>query len=83
MLFNAWVLALADPGSSTAQILEGTTADVVRDADPAPIAAVLRHRYLQFVRGERPSRIVSDDRLSRRAQARRLFDAIEALPRTR
>jgi glycosyltransferase involved in cell wall biosynthesis len=83
MLFDAWVLVLTEAGTATAQILEGTSADVVPDGDPGQIAHVLKERYVQFTKGVRPKRIVGDDRLSRRVQAGRLFDALEALPGAR
>jgi glycosyltransferase involved in cell wall biosynthesis len=77
--YSAWILALSDPGSATAQILRGTTADVVSPSDIDGIAATLRTRYEQFQRGERPMPLTSHRRLSRRAQANAMFDALDAL----
>jgi hypothetical protein len=39
---------------------------------------VLRRRYEQFARGERPQRLARDQRFSRRHQAGRLMDALAA-----
>jgi glycosyltransferase involved in cell wall biosynthesis len=78
MQYDAWVLALADRGSATECLLRGSKADVVAPQDLEGLAAVLRKRYLQYAGGERPRRLATDPRYSRREQARRLFDAIEA-----
>jgi hypothetical protein len=80
--FDAWLLALADPGSATDRLLRGTGADVVPPGDPAAIASVILHRYEAHRRGVRPGRVVADDRFSRRAQARILLDAIARLGAT-
>jgi hypothetical protein len=78
MRHPAWLLALAERGSATALLLEGTPADVVAPGDLEGIAAVLKRRYRQHAEGGRPPRI-ADERpdCSRRAQADRLFAAIE------
>lgn len=77
--FPAWLLALSAPGSATAMLLERTAADVAAPNDADTIYEVLDRRYEEFARGVRPTPIASDDRFSRRAQARILFDAIDAL----
>ena len=82
MRFNAWVLALTERGSATAEVLTQTAADIVLPADVDGLAAVLKERYLQFSSGVRPGRIIQDDRFSRREQTNRLLSAIETLPRT-
>lgn len=79
MEFDAWVLALAEPGSATERLLRSSAADVVSPRDVEAIAAVLRQRYEAYRRGERPVRLAGDARFSRRAQAEVLFAAIEAL----
>jgi len=82
MPYDAWVLALAERGSATEHLLRGSEADVVAPDDFDGLAAVLRKRYLQYASGERPKNLATNPRYSRREQARRLFDAIEAsLPR--
>ena len=77
MQFDAWLLALAEPGSATGLLLEGTHADVVAPHDVQAIAAVLHRRYLEHAAGVRPSRIARHERFSRAHQAGVLFDAIE------
>ena len=77
--FDAWLLALSDPGSATDRLLRGIGADIVQPNDIAAIAAVIRQRYQEYRRGVRPVRAVADDRFSRRTQARMLLDAITRL----
>jgi hypothetical protein len=77
--FDAWLLALSEPGSATAQLLQGTSADVVAPFDVEAIAAAITVRYHEYVAGVRPTRVARDDRFSRRAQARILLDAIARL----
>jgi hypothetical protein len=79
MRYEAWLLALAEPASATAALLRDTAADVVRPGDMDALADVLRRRYLDFREGRRPARIASDPRFSRRAQAERLFAAIDGV----
>jgi hypothetical protein len=74
--YEAWLLALAEPGSAVALVLQDTAADVVSSRDISGIASTIRMRYQQFAAGVRPRRIASD-RLSRRYQAQLLLDAIE------
>ncbi len=77
--FNSWLLVLAEPHSATAQMLRGTTADVVAPDDVDEIANVIERRYLQFVAGERPSAVGSDGRFDRRRQAEILMDHLSRL----
>lgn len=76
MRFDAWVLALADPGSATSEFLHDTTADVAAPHDVAGIADVLLRRYRDRANGVRP-RAIEDGRFSRRTQGLRLLDALE------
>jgi hypothetical protein len=76
--FDSWLLALAEPGSAIAQVLEGTSADVVVPQIDEMAAAITR-RYRQHRAGVRPQRVARDDRFSRGAQARILLDAIATL----
>jgi hypothetical protein len=78
MRYDAWILALADRDSATGRLLRGSDADVVAARDLEGLVSVIRKRYVQFSRGERPTSLATDPRYSRRDQARRLFDAIEA-----
>ena len=77
MQYDAWILALAERDSATERVLRASPADVVAPSDLEGLVRVLRSRYLQHSRGERPIRLATDPRYSRRHQARRLFDAIE------
>jgi hypothetical protein len=79
MRFEAWLLALADPGSATHAVLSESGADVASPGDGDGIAAILRARYAQHRAGELPRPLAVDGRFSRGAQAQRLFEAIERL----
>jgi len=76
--FDAWVLALTTPNSATDILLRGSGADVVAQDDFEGLLKVLRDRFVQYRNGVRPRRIAREGRFSRRAQAQRLLDAIEA-----
>ena len=76
--FDSWLLAFADTDSGIAQLLSGTTADVVVPQVDS-IAAAITARYHDYVSGARPQRVARDDRFSRAAQARLLLDAITRL----
>ena len=73
----AWLLALAEPRSATAQLLQGTGADVVSAADAEGIFAVLARRYREHQAGVVPPALGDDPRFGRAAQAEALFDALE------
>jgi len=75
--FDAWLLVLARPESATAQVLEGTDADVVAPDDVDRITSVVRRRYQQFARGERATPVAADGRFDRVHQAKKLLDRIE------
>ncbi|MGH7585902.1 MAG: hypothetical protein ACREMH_06625 [Gemmatimonadales bacterium] len=77
--FPAWLLALAESGSATARVLEGTGADVVAPDDVDGIAAAIRRRYLQFAAGETPRPLDFDPRLTRRHQGGLLLNALEEI----
>jgi hypothetical protein len=74
--FEAWMLVLATPDSATGRVLEDTEADVVDHADIDGIARVIRQRYEQFARGERPLPIGRDGRFDRSIQAKKMLDLI-------
>jgi hypothetical protein len=76
--FPAWLLALSAPGSATAELLDGTDADVAAPGDTAGIAEILDRRYREHRDGVQPQPVARDPRFSRRYQAELLFDAIEA-----
>lgn len=75
--FDAWLLALAEPGSATEALLHGTGADLVDPNDVDGIAAVIRARFEAYRRGERPRALNADGRFDRQRQAEILFDALD------
>lgn len=79
MQFDAWMLVLADPGSPVERLLRGSAADVAAPNDVDAIALVIRRRYEEHARGERPRRLAQDERFSRRYQAGLLFDALDGI----
>jgi hypothetical protein len=79
--FESWLLTIAEPESGIAQLLKGSTADVVNPQVGA-VAAAIRARYRDHLAGARPTSVATDDRYSRDAQARVLLDAIEKLTPT-
>ncbi len=74
--FDAWVLALAEPGSATAEALAQSSVDVVAPTDVEGMARVLRDRLQAFRAGGRPGRPTGVEHLSRRAQAAPLFQLL-------
>lgn len=77
MRYHAWLLALAEPGSATEQVLKDSGADVVSATDLAGLTRALRTRVLQYRVGQRPPTLSANDTYSRREQARILFDRLE------
>ena len=81
MRFPAWVLSLSEADSATAWLLGQVRGRVVAPYDVDGIARVLRECIEQHCRGVRPAPLTRDPRFSRRAQAERLFTAIERIDR--
>lgn len=75
--FDAWLLAFAERDSATELVLRDSGADVVAPGDVDASADVLRRRYAEFVRGERPRALNRDGRFDRRTQAVVLLDALD------
>ncbi len=75
--FEAWILVLAEPDSATAEALHGTSADVVAPGDVDAMTRVLRARVEAHRRGERPGAPTGTSHLSRRAQAKAFFAALD------
>jgi hypothetical protein len=73
--FDSWLLALAEPESAIAQLLKGSSADVVVPRIDS-IAAAITKRYRDHRAGVRAERVARDDRFSRTTQARILLDAV-------
>ena len=78
MRYEASLLALAEPGSATEELLRTSGADVVAPNDEEGTLKTLRDALDQRERGERPRPIAHDVSFSRRTRAHELFDAIEA-----
>jgi hypothetical protein len=76
--FPAWLLVLAVAESATADVLRGTDADVVDPTDVDGLARIIRRRYEQFARGERPEPTGRNGQFDRRKQAEFLLDRIRA-----
>jgi hypothetical protein len=77
--FPAWVLALAETDSATADVLRENVADIVASSDTEGIAAVIGQRFDEWRGGVRARPLTRFTHLSRQTQARLLFDAIELL----
>jgi glycosyltransferase involved in cell wall biosynthesis len=78
MNFPAWLLVFGEPGSAPDLLLEDVPdADHVALDDVDHAASVIRARYLQYRRGERPAPVNADGRFSRKNQAKVLLEAIE------
>jgi len=79
--YPAWLLALAEPESATAQVLQDSAADVVSAADHSAMLAVLRRRFHEHRDGVVPPLLAQDLRFSRAMQAAVLFEALERIGR--
>jgi hypothetical protein len=79
MRFNAWVFVLAEPGSATEQLLEGTDFDIAAPGDLTAIAAVLVRRFKEYASGGRGECLSAHERFSRRALATTFFEAVERI----
>jgi glycosyltransferase involved in cell wall biosynthesis len=79
MSFSAWLLILAAAGTATAQLLDGTGADVVDPSSVEAIALAIATRVTQFRQGVRPRPVGDDSRFSRAAQAQILLDRLAKL----
>jgi glycosyltransferase involved in cell wall biosynthesis len=77
--FDAWLLALADPGSATATLLRDTTADVISSDDVDAMADAIRRRYLEHAAGVVPRAVDAEGRFSRERQATLLLDRLDDL----
>ena len=80
--FNAWLLVLATQHSATAEILRGTTADVVEPNDVEGMARAIETRYGQHKRGERPPAVGRDGRFDRDIQAKILLERLNSIAAT-
>jgi glycosyltransferase involved in cell wall biosynthesis len=76
MRYDAWLLALASPGSATELLLRGSNADIAERNDIDAMARIIGRRYDEHVQGVVPAPIADDRRFSREQQANLLFDAL-------
>lgn len=74
---NVWVLVLSEAGTAVAELLQGTTADVVGPDDVDAIAEIIARRFDESRRGVRPVPLNADGRFSREHQTDLLFREIE------
>lgn len=75
----AWMLVLAEPGSSVHNLMSGSGADVHEPRDIEGIARTIEARFDAFRRGERPQPLNAGGRFDRAPQALRLFDALDRI----
>ena len=75
--FDAWLLVLAERGSATELLFRGTAADVVQPDDVDSMAAIIRERFEQFRRGDRPRALNRDGAFNRERQAELLMDVLD------
>ncbi len=80
--FPAWLVALADQGSATAEVLKATSAAVVAPHAVDELTAVLRRHYKAYRSSGRPLPAAVGNGLSRRGQADKYFRAIRQLAET-
>ena len=79
MGYPAWLLVMADPGSATWELLEGSEADVVPFRDPTSIETVLGKRLEQFRQGHLPQPIGKAERFRRATFARPFLEFLDTL----
>jgi hypothetical protein len=72
----AWLLVLAQHGSATAQLLDGSDASVLDPADVDGMAVLLRQRFEEFRRGVRPIAVGRDGRFDRSVQSAKLLELV-------
>jgi teichuronic acid exporter len=77
MLFDSWLLALAEKDSATARLLSGSDADVVSGADSEAMARVILQRYDEYRAGVRAVPLAIDQRFSRAARAATFFAQLD------
>ncbi len=79
MRYNAWVFVLAEPGSATELLLQGTDVDIVAPGDLAGISSVLVRRFNDYASGLRGTCLSAHERFGRKALATTLFEAVERM----
>ncbi len=81
MRFDAWLLALSESGSATAELLSQTSAYVSDPNDVSRISDILKTAILDHQRGVEPVAIAKNRNFSRETQANILLDAIDSRTR--
>jgi len=77
--YPASLLAISAPGSATARLLAGTSADVVPPGSQDGIHEALARRFEQHRKGERPRPLAENPWFRRSSQAALLVEALEAV----
>ena len=70
---DGYILALQNPDTATARLLDGTDSDVVEPGDVEAVARVVRNRYQAFAKGQLPPSAPPDPDLAREAQAEKFL----------
>jgi hypothetical protein len=72
-----WILVLSEPGTAIAELLRGSTADVVSPGDVDAIASVIVRRYDESRQGKTAAPLNATGMFSRERQSDLLFAEIE------
>lgn len=75
----SWLLAIEPEGTATRSILAQSDADVVAPNDVAGLSAIIRRRFLSYMKGATPSPTGRGADYSSSTQASALFETIERL----
>ena len=78
MGYPTWLMVMADPGSATWELLDGTGADLIPDRNPEEIARILERRFEQYRRGELPLPLANSSRVSRADYIRPFMEFLES-----
>jgi hypothetical protein len=76
VLFPAWLLVLAEPGSATAELLRGSRADVVHPEDVEQMTRVMTKAYQSWQNGVRPAPVGVEGQFDRRKQGAILLEKL-------
>jgi hypothetical protein len=79
MRFAAWILVCGSPDSATRAMVEGLDVDAAEAGDVDAMTQIMVRRYDLHRRGVQAIPLARTARLSRRARADALFDAIESV----
>ena len=79
MSFPAWLLVIAAQGSATAQLLDGTDADVVEPSDVSAMTDRIARRVQEFREGVTARPVGASGQFGRAEQARVLIDVLRGI----